>query len=148
VPDAVRPARRTIPVPASALQASSGAATLAAAVDGDPATWWHTEGIQQAGDTVTIDLGREALVGGLELALADEPRFAARELRVEVRRGGAWSGSPWVFGRPRVEAQLLPASQMVLFTRPPIADAIRLSLTRNSGRRWGIAELRVWETAP
>ena len=67
---------------------------------------------------------------------------------MEVRRAGAWDGSPWVEGRTRVEAQLLPASQVVLFTRPPVADAVRLSLTKNSGRRWGIAELAVWEAAP
>ena len=88
------------------------------------------------------------MVGGIELALADQPRFAARELKVEVRRGGTWTGSPWVDGRPRVEAQLLPASQVVVFTRPPVADAVRLRLTKNSGRRWGMAELTVWETAP
>jgi hypothetical protein len=148
VPEALRPPRKTMAVPASALSASSGAATLPAAVDGDRATWWHTETIQQAGDWMTIELGREALLGGIELALGDQPRFAARALKVEVRRAGAWGGSPWLEGRPRVEEQLLPASQVVLFTRPPIADAVRLSLTRNSGRRWGMAELTVWEAAP
>jgi len=103
---------------------------------------------KQAGDFVVIELGREAAPAGLELQLGDQPKFAARELKLELRRGGAWSGAPWVEGRTRVESQRLPASQVLLLTRPRPADAVRLSLTRGSGRRWGIAELRLWETAP
>ena len=148
VPDGLRPGHRAIAISAAALSASSGAAALAAAVDGDPETWWHTEGLQQPGDFVLIELGREAWPAGIELWLADQPKFAARELKLELRRGGAWSGVPWAFGRTRVEDQRLPASQVLLLARPRPADAVRLSLTRNSGRRWGIAELRLWETSP
>jgi hypothetical protein len=37
---------------------------------------------------------------------------------------------------------------VLLLLRPVRADAIRLVLTRGGGRRWGIAELAVWGSAP
>jgi dolichyl-phosphate-mannose-protein mannosyltransferase len=148
VPDALRPRQRAIAIPAAALSASSGASTLPAAVDGDPRTWWHTETLQQAGDFLVVELGREAAPAGIELVLGDQAKFAARELKLELRRGGTWSGAPWVEGRTRVESQRPPASQVLLLTRPRPADAVRLSLARGTGRRWGIAELRLWETGP
>jgi hypothetical protein len=127
---------------------SSGAASLPAAIDGRPDTWWHTSGIQQAGDFLTVELGRAADLTGLELGLGREPRFAARELKLEVREGGVWSRPPWVEGRTAPDAQRPPVSQLLLLLRPVRADAVRLTLTRNSGRRWGIAELTLWQSAP
>ena len=89
VPDALRPrraCRSRWPAPRS--PSSSGAATLPAAIDGRPDTWWRTDEIQQAGDFVAVELGRErrsrrARAG----ARTREPRFAARELQLQVRRG-------------------------------------------------------------
>lgn len=148
VPDRVRPRRAAIALEGATLTSSSGAATLPAAIDGRPDTWWHTDEIQQAGDFITVELGREADLSGLELGLGREPRFAARELQLQVRAGGSWTRPPWVHGRTRPEDQRLPASQVLLLLRPVRADAIRLLLTRNGGRRWGIAELALWHSAP
>ena len=148
VPDAVRPRRAPIALAGATLTSSSGALSLPAAIDGRPDTWWHTDEIQQAGDFITVELGREADLSGLELALGEEPRFAARELQLQVRAGGAWVRPHWVHGRARPEDQRLPASQVLLLLRPVRADAIRLVLTRNGGRRWGIAELSLWHSAP
>ena len=147
VPDAVRPPRAAIALAGATLTSSSGAATLPAAIDGRPDTWWHTDEIQQAGDFITIELGREVDLSGLELGLDREPRFAARELQLQVRAGGSWTRPPWVPGRTRPEDQRLPASQVLLLPSPVRADAIRLVLLRNGGRRWGIAELALWRSA-
>ena len=148
VPDAMRPQRAAIALAGATLTSSSGAATLPAAIDGRPDTWWHTDEIQQAGDFLAVELGREADLSGIELGLDREPRFAARELQVQVRAGGSWTRPPWVHGRTLPEDQRLPASQVLLLLRPVRADAIRLVLTRNGGRRWGIAELALWHSAP
>jgi hypothetical protein len=147
VPDALE---RRVPIPlgGAALSASSGASALPALLDGDPATWWHTDGIQQAGDFLAVELGREVELSGVELDLADAPRFAARELKLEVRRGGRWLPCRWREGRTRPEAQRPPASQVMLFDAPARGDAVRLTLTRNSGRRWGAAGLLLWHSAP
>jgi hypothetical protein len=148
VPDAVRPRRAPVVLDGATVTSSSGAASLPAAIDGRPDTWWHTSGIQQAGDFLTVELGRAADLTGLELGLGREPRFAARELKLEVREGGVWSRPPWVEGRTAPDAQRPPVSQLLLLLRPVRADAVRLTLTRNSGRRWGIAELTLWQSAP
>ncbi len=147
VPPALR-RRFAVALTGATVSASSGLASLAAATDGDPATWWHTDAIQQPGDFVSIDLGRAHDLSAVELDLDRTPRFAARELKVEVRSDGAWRSPPWLFGRTRPEEQRLPASQLILLDPPQRADAVRLTLTRGSGRRWGIAELRVWQSAP
>ncbi len=148
VPDALRAERTRIPLSPSALEASSGRATLPHLVDGDRATWWHTESLQQAGDAVEATLPAAEAVCAVEMELGDEPKFAAREVRLELRRDGRWTRPPWVDGRPRVEAQLRPASQLLLLARPAPAEAVRLILTKNSGRRWGMAELVLWRCAP
>lgn len=148
LPDSVRPRREPIDVAGATLTSSSGAATRAAAIDGRPDTWWHTDEIQQEGDFFALELGREVEISGLELGLDGEPRFAARELQLQVRAGGAWTRPPWTSGRTRPEDQHSPASQVLLFERPLRGDAIRLVLTRNGGRRWGIAELTLWHSAP
>lgn len=148
VPDAVRGRRERVALAGAALTSSSGAATLPAAIDGRLDTWWRTDEIQQEGDFIAVDFGRETAISGLELGLDDDPRFAARELRLEARVGGAWIRPPWVPGRTRPEDQRPPASQVLLLDRPLRADAIRLTLTRGSGRRWGIAELVVWHSTP
>ena len=148
VPDGLRPRRAPLPLAGAVLTASSGAASLPAAVDGRPDTWWRTDEIQQEGDFIEVALGGEAEISAVELGLDGDPRFAARELRLQVRAGGSWVRRPWVPGRTRPEAQRLPASQVLLLERPVRADAIRVALTRNGGRRWGISELTVWHSAP
>jgi hypothetical protein len=148
VPDALRAERTEVPLAGATLAASSGRDTLANLADGNRETWWHTEELQQAGDSVEVALPVAENVCAVEMLLGGEPKFAAREVRLELRRGGAWVRPPWVDGRPRVESQRPPASQLLLLARPGPADAIRLTLTKNSGRRWGMAELVVWRCAP
>jgi hypothetical protein len=148
VPAALRPRRVPIPLDGATVTSSSGAATVRAAVDGNPETWWHTDEIQQAGDFFIVELGRETEISGVELALGTEPRFAARELQLQIRTRGSWIRAPWIHGRTRPEEQRLPASQTLLLLRPVRTEALRLLLTRNGGRRWGIADLSVWHSAP
>jgi hypothetical protein len=147
VTDAARGPREAISLAGATLSASSGAETVAAAIDGRPDTWWRTEGIQEAGDFFAVELGREVEIAGLELGLDGEPRFAAREVQLQARVGGAWYRPVWVAGRTRPEDQRPPASQVLLLAQPVRADAIRLVLLRGSGRRWGIAELSLWHSA-
>jgi hypothetical protein len=147
VPEALR--RRVYTSIAGAkLTASSGVAALPAIADDDPATWWHTDEVQRAGDFVHLELDREVPLNGIELELGDSARFAARELKVEIRWTGRWIAKPFLEGRTRPEAQLPPVSQVLLFDPPVRADRIRLTLLRNSGRRWGMAGLRLWHSAP
>jgi hypothetical protein len=147
VPEALR--RKTfIPLDSARITASSGAGTLAALTDGDPATWWHTEELQRAGDFLSLEFGREVAISGIELELGDSPRFAGRELKLDVGRGGRWYPKAWLEGRARPEAQLPPASQLMLLDPPVRGDAIRITLSRPSGRRWGASGLLLWHSAP
>jgi hypothetical protein len=147
VPEALR-ARVMIPLAGAALASSSGEASLPAAIDGRSDTWWRTDEIQRAGDFLTVELGREVEISGIELGLDREPRFAARELQLQLRSKGAWWRPYYVPGRARPEDQRLPASQVLLLLGPARADAVRLVLTRNGGRRWGVSELALWHGAP
>jgi hypothetical protein len=147
VPEALR-ARVMIPLAGAALTSSSGVASLPAAIDGRSDTWWRTDEIQRAGDFLTVELGREVEISGIELGLDREPRFAARELQLQMRSKGSWWRPYYLPGRARPEDQRLPASQVLLLLGPARADAVRLVLTRNGGRRWGVSELALWHGAP
>jgi hypothetical protein len=147
VPTELR-ARLPLPPGGVTVSASSGLASLPALVDGDRGTWWYTDEIQKAGDFVSVDLGGAPVLAGVEMDLGEAPRHAAREWKVEIRRAGRWWSPPWREGRTRPEAQLLPASQLILLDPPQPAEAVRLTLTRGSGRRWGMAELTLWQGAP
>jgi hypothetical protein len=56
------------------------------AVDGDPATRWHT-GPQRPGSAFTVDFGREELVAGVSMTLGFPLNFP-RGYRVELARDG------------------------------------------------------------
>jgi hypothetical protein len=147
VPAALR-RRAAVPLAGAALTASSGLSELRAAVDGDPATWWHTDEIQRTGDFIEVRLPRAATLAAVELELGAEARFAAREPKLSLLHDGQWTGAPWVDGRTRVEEQRPPRSQLLVLDPPRAAEGVRITLRRDSGRRWGLAELRLWSSAP
>jgi len=146
VPDTLR-RRVETPLAGAKLTASSGLVLLSAIADGNPATWWHTDEIQKAGDFIYLELGHEVPLDAIELELGDSARFAAREPKVEIRWAGRWIAKPFLEGRTRPEEQHPPVSQVLLFDPPVRADAIRITLTRDSGRRWGMAGMRLWHSA-
>lgn len=147
VPAALR-RRVAVPLDGATVTASSGLAELRAAVDGDRATWWHTDEIQRAGDFIEVRLPGPVTVSAVELELGAEVRFAAREPKVSVLHDGQWTSAPWTPGRTVVEEQRPPASQLLVLDPPRAAEGVRVTLRRDSGRRWGMAELRLWSSAP
>ena len=148
VPPALRPADRRLGVEPGWLSASDLPDDLPLACDGRDDTLWRTEGPQERGDWMAVALPAPARVTRIELALGQEPRFAARQLRVEVSQDGrAWRDADFESGRPPVEQQPPGGeySQVLLLSRPEPVRALRLVQTGLGWRRrWGVAELRLW----
>jgi beta-galactosidase len=104
-----------------------------AAVDGDPATFWHTEwqsGRQRLPAALTIDLGAEAGLRGFRYTpRQDMNRGRIDRYRVEVSRDGrAW--------KPAGSETRFPdstAPQEILFPKSIVARHIRLTALSDHG---------------
>jgi hypothetical protein len=146
VPRALRPQYELIPLGSATLSSSEGPEGLGALVDGRADPSWRTAGPQQVGDWIAADLGQEVTLGRIELLLGDDPKFAARELRVFVSTDGLeFREAPALPGRADDQrARLQEPSQVFLMSPPVRARAVRLALTRRGPRRWGVAELRLF----
>lgn len=146
VPPAARPPYREVPLERAAVTASSNAAEVALAVDGRPETVWRTETSQAAGDFLQITLPQAQRVARVELVLGDYTRYAAREAGVLVSLDGVvFAPARTLPGRGSVQTAGRGAPSQVLLLAPPVeARALRLLLLRGGGRRWGVAELRLW----
>ena len=149
VPPALRPVNRLLALQPQWLSASAAAGDLPAAVDGRTDTWWRTVGPQQRGDWLAVTLPAPALLARVELVLGTEARFAARQLRLEVSDDGqTWRPVDALPGRAPVELQPPGADygQVLLLSPPQTARALRLVQTGLGWRRrWGVAELRLFE---
>lgn len=146
VPRALKPAYEPIPLVAAVLASSEGSEGLGALVDGRAHPSWRTAGPQQVGDWIAADLGQEFTLGRIELLLGDDPKFAARELRVLVSTDGLdFREAPSLPGRAEDQrARMQEPSQVFLMSPPVRARVVRLALTRRGPRRWGVAELRLF----
>ena len=148
VPDAVRPPRVAIPL---------AGATLTVFIGRGDAPGGHRRPPRHV-----VAHRRDPAGGGLRRRRAG-PRGRSLRARARARtasrasppascscrsvRAGPGSAPP---GSPAARARRIsdsPASQVLLLLRPVRADAVRLVLTRNGGRRWGIAELALWHSA-
>jgi hypothetical protein len=148
VPPPLRPKVLRFGLEPDWLSSSDSAGDLPRLCDGRADTLWRTVGPQQRGDWVAVSLPSPRVVARLELALGDEPRFAARQLRLEVSDDGRrWREAPVLPGRPPVERQPPGGeySQVLLLAPAQEARALRLvQMGFGWRRRWGIAELRLW----
>jgi hypothetical protein len=148
VPAPLRPALGRLGLESRWLSASDRAEDLPQACDGRTDTLWRTAGPQERGDWVAVSLPEPVRVARLELVLGDEPRFAARQLRLEVTDDGeTWREATVLPGRAPVEQQPPGGeySQVLLLSPPQRVRALRLVQTGLGWRRrWGIAELRAW----
>jgi hypothetical protein len=144
VPPTRRPAYHPVTLDAGWLTASGNPDRLPALCDGRPETWWHTDGPQGPGDFLAVRLPSPVSLARVVLDLAED-RFAARELLVEtLDAGGRWVRASVVQGRAPVDAQVAqPHSQVFLLEPPVLTSAVRLVQTRNTARRWGVAELHL-----
>lgn len=148
VPPEVRPRYAPVALDARAVTASDAPGDVGAVCDGRRETLWLTAGPQQRGDWLEVHLAAPARLARVELDLDPEGRFAARQLRLETAADGvAWQTASTVPGRAPVELQPDgPHSQVLLLTSPRPVRAFRLVQTGLGWRRrWGIAELRVWD---
>jgi 4-amino-4-deoxy-L-arabinose transferase-like glycosyltransferase len=149
VPAGLRPPHRRLELEPGWLSASASPGDLPAALDGRTDTLWRTPGPQQRGDWLAVTLPAPALLSRVELVLGKEARFAARQLRVEVSDDGRAFGPAGALpGRAPVELQPPGGdySQVLLLSPPRPVRALRLVQTGLGWRRrWGVAELRLWE---
>ncbi|HET9316597.1 MAG TPA: glycosyltransferase family 39 protein, partial [Vicinamibacteria bacterium] len=146
VPRALRPAYEPVPLASAALSSSEGPEGLGALVDGRADPSWRSAGPQQVGDWIAVDVGQEFTLGRIELLLGDDPRFAARELRVFVSGDGLdFHEANALPGRADDQrARMQEPSQVFLVSPPVRARAVKLALTKRGPRRWGVAELRLF----
>jgi hypothetical protein len=149
VPSGLRPAYEPVRLLASQLSASEQAEGLGALVDGRAYPSWRTSGPQQVGDWIAVDLGREVLLGRVELLLGDDPKFAARELRVLVSQDAADFHEAAVLpGRAEDQRARREEPSQVFVLSPPVrARAVKLALLKRGPRRWGVAELKLYALA-
>ena len=149
VPRALRPTYVPIPLASATLSSSEGPEGLGALVDGRADPSWRTAGPQQVDDWIAVDLGQEVTLARVELLLGDDPKFAARELRVIVSADGLdFQGAPSLAGRADDQrARMQEPSQVFLMNPPVRARVVRLALTRRGPRRWGVAELKLFGLA-
>jgi hypothetical protein len=146
VPAGLRPVYEPVTLAAGQLSASEETSGLPALLDGRAYPSWRTAGPQQPGDWIAADLGREVLLGRVELLLGDDPKFAARELRVLVSPdGAAFQEAAVLPGRAEDQrARREEPSQVFVLTPPVRARAVKLALSKRGPRRWGVAELRLF----
>jgi F5/8 type C domain len=131
--------------------ATVGSRLLPRLNDGDLVSRWEGGRGQQAGDSLTLDLGSPRQVRGLELDLGGYVADFPRRLRIETSLDGAsweerWSGSG---GGAALAGALLDARLMPLFFEfdPRPARFIRMTqLGSDPVFYWSIAELRVFGT--
>jgi hypothetical protein len=149
VPFGLRPAYEPVTLLAGQLSASEQAEGLGALVDGRAYPSWRTAGPQQVGDWIAADLGREVLLGRVDLLLGDDPKFAARELRVLVSQDAADFHEATVLpGRAEDQRARREEPSQVFVLSPPVrARAVKLALLKRGPRRWGVAELKLYALA-
>jgi hypothetical protein len=149
VPGALRPAYEPVTLSAGQLSASEEASGLPALVDGRAYPAWRTAGPQQAGDWIAADLGREVLLGRVELLQGDDPKFAARELRVLVSLdGAAFQEAAMLPGRAEDQRARREEPSQVFVLSPPVrARVVKLALLKRGPHRWGVAELKLFAVA-
>ena len=142
-PAPARGARLTV----AAVTASVNSRDIAAVLDGDLDTRWHSP-LQAGGESVTADLGVEASVSVVELCLGAYPGQYPRGVVVEVSAdGNAWS--PVYTGGTALETYdaALVSPREVPVTLPVHRDHVRFVRLRQTGSDprygWSIVELRV-----
>jgi hypothetical protein len=115
-------------------------------VDGRTDPSWRTSSAQQAGDWIALELGQEVTLARIELLLGDDPRFAAREVRVLVSTDGLeFHEAPSLPGRADDQrARMQEPSQVFLLSPPVRARVVRIELAKRGPRRWGVAELKLF----
>lgn len=146
VPRALRPLVEPVPLGGATLSSSEGPEGLGALVDGRADPSWRTAGPQRAGDWIAVDLGQEITLARVELQLGDDPKFAARELRILVSLDGLdLRDAPGLPGRADDQrARPQEPSQVFLMSPPVRARFVRLALVKRGPRRWGVAELKLF----
>ncbi|MET0553223.1 MAG: glycosyltransferase family 39 protein, partial [Vicinamibacteria bacterium] len=149
VPAGLRPPYEPVALTAAQLSASEEASGLPALVDGRAYPSWRTSGPQRAGDWIAADLGREVLLGRVELLSGDDPKFAARELQVLVSQdGSAFREAAALPGRAEDQRARREEPSQVFVLSPPVrARAVKLALLKRGPRRWGVAELKLFAVA-
>jgi len=141
------------------IETSVDDADTALLVDDDPWTYWSAampaKGAPVSPPTVTIDLGGEQTVSGLQFALGERKKDGFRRLRVEASSDGTgWSvvkQAEWDFPvrwRPDGELRVVPDDTQTVLFEPRQARWIRLVLeAANPGRAWSIGEVALFGIA-
>ncbi len=132
-----------------ALRASP--ASVDALVDGDPASRWHTDGPQQAGDGIVIGLAEPADITGLAFSLGPFITDYPRLLTVEVDTGTSPDGAEWqaVWTGPTTGLALQavvasPGEARVTIRWNPLAGRrVRLTTAGHPTAWWSMTALEV-----
>lgn len=123
--------------------ASESADSVAALVDGDPATWWSTAG-PQGGNWIDLVLPRPVRIGRVELRVPGRGRLYGRNIHVLVQGPeGQFRRVPVVSGLPPVDPGVRAGARQLLIFAPVVASRVRLVQVAEAVRPWGVAELRI-----
>ncbi len=118
-----------------------------AAVDGDPATFWHTEwqsGAKRLPATLAIDLGAEAGIRGFSyVPRQDMNRGRIDRYRIETSR----DGRDWQSAGPEAAFPDSVENQTVVFAKPIVARHIRIVALSDHGSA-GAAAIAGFEPLP
>jgi hypothetical protein len=146
VPDRLRPPYREVSPDQMTLVASAGLASVDAAKDRDPATFWsvkrRTPRPVRFGATFTSPLR----IGRLVLDLGSRPRWYRSELQVEVAtEPGEWHRVPSANARPEAPLQVWgDGYSQILLIEP--AEVWGVRLVYQGRHAWGFSELHLEKT--
>lgn len=118
--------------------ASSNAADVAFATDGDPLTAWRSEAPQTEGDYLQVDLGADRVVREVRVETGLRyPSDFPRSVGVSVRSGDGDFTQV-------ASTENLHRQELRLCFNPVIARQVRVELTGSSGYHWAVSNVRIF----
>lgn len=133
-----------------ALSSDTNRAAVTAMTDGKLGTRWTTNGPQQAGTSISIDLRREASVFGLEFQQGVWNRHFPAALEISATDAAGvtrvvWSGSVRASAVAGAIRDPRAAPIVVRFDQPVSARSLTLKETATDQKRaWSVAELKIF----
>jgi hypothetical protein len=126
------------------LDASANPTALPSIRDGSVETAWTTDGPQRPGEWIELSFDRPHRLARVELVLKRRAQQGVDLVLWTSVDGGPWVQPRQLRGRPAVEEQADPPSQ-VFIIEPARVSRLR-AVQNGTGRlRWGVAEVRAWE---
>lgn len=138
------------PVAIARIEAAGAGALVAAMIDGDLATQWHTLAPQTAGDQVRVVFDGEVSLSRIEMDMGEALMYYPRRLRIDAVAADGRAATVWhdnAGGLAMLAAMHDRSTGTLVIDLPADTRAQALTLTLTDSRPdvlWSIAELRAF----